>query len=262
MAMGSNSSSIGVGGAALWFLVSLNAASSPGIAMPRTRTDFRGDPSSASAEQLRWNPWAQAEIRNAMVALFRRTQDPESLMGTDYSLPVASTVVDVQSTRYVSETHVAGQSVQTTSEIIVAVRSALGLQITELASILHVQRPTIYAWVDDRATPHPQNRERLHQLYRVVREWEQLSDRPLSARLRHVAQDGKSLLDLLTANIMSEPDVSARLKALALQKKTPGPARRGLSARALAGRYGIRLPSESEQQLNIDRITGKRTSME
>src|SRR3990172_12683735 len=50
------------------------------------------------------------------------------------------------------------------AEMISRVRSELSITVKELASILRVERPTIYGWLRGRTVPYPRNRRRLQEL--------------------------------------------------------------------------------------------------
>ena len=52
-----------------------------------------------------------------------------------------------------------------------AIRSNFGFNVSDLARVLRVQRPTIYAWGNDDATPHPSNMQRIREVYDLSRKW-------------------------------------------------------------------------------------------
>jgi hypothetical protein len=57
------------------------------------------------------------------------------------------------------------------SKLVDTVRSAFKLSITELASVLRVQRPTVYSWLKDNPELRQENEERLRLMASLADEW-------------------------------------------------------------------------------------------
>jgi hypothetical protein len=58
------------------------------------------------------------------------------------------------------------------------IRQALSLNITELAGILRVARPALYAWIQGRSQPHKNNWKRIDDVYELALDWRQMSVEP------------------------------------------------------------------------------------
>jgi DNA-binding transcriptional regulator YiaG len=148
-------------------------------------------------------------------------------------------------------------------EMVSAIRSSLSLNITEVARVVRVERPTIYEWIGDRSNPHPDNRERLSRVFVISQEWKKLSPLPVDSYVRQSDITGKSLIDLLSEESIDTEKVLTSLNALAniqrkanqdsLQKGT------SLSIRELAKKHNLVIVERTD---TIDSLTGKRIGPE
>jgi excisionase family DNA binding protein len=142
------------------------------------------------------------------------------------------------------------------------VRSELGLTITELATILGVERPTIYAWLSETVVPYPRNRRRLQELYRIALAWSDMSRSPVGDSVRWEDETGKSIVALLRRGETSE--VLARLKILSSARRTRPASDREARREALrrfTEKHDIGRALDEEQE-SLDTATGKRMSPE
>lgn len=147
------------------------------------------------------------------------------------------------------------------NETIAGIRSALSLQIKELSEIIHVQRPTIYSWINEEVEPSAGNRERLQRIYRIAVKWTRRCNLPMERLVRAAGADGHSVLDLLKVDQINEEEVFFRFDGLAaerLKMKAEADKKRPTAA-ATADRYGLRSDEISDQQHLIDAETGKRS---
>ena len=147
------------------------------------------------------------------------------------------------------------------NETIASIRSALSLQIKELAEILRVQRPTIYSWINDEVEPSAGNRERMQQVYRVASQWTRRCNLPAERLVRAAGTDGHSVLDLLKADEIDEQDIVRRFDRLAAErmKMKAESDRKRPTAAVVARRHGLNQNEISDQQHLIDAETGKRS---
>lgn len=150
------------------------------------------------------------------------------------------------------------------SEVIAVIRSSLSLQIKELAAIVGVQRTHVYSWINGESQPAAQHRDRLQQVYRLARRWNQLCQFPADDFIRKPGEDGQSVLDLLKSETLDESAIDRRLERLArnrrkLQDETSA---RRPTVREVAVEHGIDLSKVRDQQHVIDAFTGKRASLE
>jgi transcriptional regulator with XRE-family HTH domain len=92
-----------------------------------------------------------------------------------------------------------------TSERLARIRANLSLNVAELARILRVERPTIYAWMrDEIASLRTENRQRLDRLDFLARRWGALSTFPVGGLIRATNDAGDSLLSLLERERFSD----------------------------------------------------------
>ncbi len=100
----------------------------------------------------------------------------------------------------------------TPAAIVKAVREAFALNVSDLAEVFRVTRPTVYQWMkldDFEQVRSRHDRERLKQFFRLVRLWTERGS--LIGRWKQVVlPSGKSILDLLATE---ELDTVAIMKA-------------------------------------------------
>ncbi len=148
-------------------------------------------------------------------------------------------------------------------EMVSAIRSSLSLNITEMARVVRVERPTIYEWIGGRSNPHPDNRERLIKVFAISQEWKRLSPLPVDSYVRQPNSTGKSIMDLLSEESIDTDKVLASLRTLAnIQreaKEDSSQKRTSLSVRELAKKHNLVI---TEQTDTIDWLTGKRIGPE
>lgn len=92
------------------------------------------------------------------------------------------------------------------------VREELGLSITDLANLLGVTRPTIYAWIQGRQEPKPEMLARIRELHAVAQAAEALALPRMNRLVRRPLASGPSLLVRLQSG---GADAEAALKELA-----------------------------------------------
>ena len=101
------------------------------------------------------------------------------------------------------------------AEAVAEIRSVLSLQIKELAGVLAVERPTIYAWLRGEAKPQSLNRKKLKLLLGIVGEWKKLSDAPVGASVRDdLDPDGQSLVDMLRQSDCNITTIRGKMERL------------------------------------------------
>ncbi len=144
------------------------------------------------------------------------------------------------------------------ASVVASIRSSLSLQMKELARVLGVERPTVYAWMRDEAQPQPQNRARLVELHKFASDWNRLSKLPIGPRVRReLGPEGKSLVDLLAETDIDFRSVQTRMKQLSDKNVVNSPEKHGI--RAVAALHGMDLSGVRESEAEFDVLTGKRT---
>jgi transcriptional regulator with XRE-family HTH domain len=138
------------------------------------------------------------------------------------------------------------------SEKLARIRANLSLSVAELARVLQVERPTIYAWMrDDSVSPRAENRFRLDQLHGLARRWERLSNLPIGKLVREANDAGDSLVSILEAERFE--DAAQFLEPIALRAKE-GAVRRVPSVRESLERHGLAGRVRASQE-EIDRVS-------
>lgn len=116
---------------------------------------------------------------------------------------------------------------KTAPEMITFIRASLGISIVDLASSLKATRQTVYDWMDGQV-PRGDNLRRIDHLYRLAEHWNSLCPWPTRKHIQHVVDKGKSLCDLLSAEVVDDQRVRASMgqlaaivtKAYSTQKRT------------------------------------------
>ena len=140
--------------------------------------------------------------------------------------------------------------------LIAQIRLSLSLQIKQLAEVLAVERPTVYAWIKEQSEPRPQKRIRLKQLYQLAKLWDELADEPLGKALTDVASDGLSILELLKQSEIPQSLIVDRFRNCWCQStrwNSRTSTEEDLSQ--IAEEHGIETARVKEQndQINLDR---------
>lgn len=118
----------------------------------------------------------------------------------------------------------------TAAEQLAYVRSVLGVSITDLAELLEVARPTVYAWMQG-TEPRDEHLERIQRLERQARDIEAYGMAGLGRLLKRPLSGGQTLLGL----IMSDQPVDgamAELHAVARQEEWQRSVRKGAQTAA------------------------------
>ena len=95
-----------------------------------------------------------------------------------------------------------------------ALKSILGLTLSDLAEIMLVGRPAVYDWLDG-AQPRQKSLARLWELHGVAQLWSQMTKVPLGSRVRLPFYDGHTLYSLLTSRDLVMSDIQRDLRLLA-----------------------------------------------
>jgi len=144
--------------------------------------------------------------------------------------------------------------VRSPAEQIIAIRSLLGLNVLELATILRVQRPTIYSWQSGTATPHYENGSRLRHIYELAQRWNRMCSEPIGDWVRKpLDESGLTLVALLSAEVVDERAIENAFAAL--KTKLNEEAESFVGVRERARRSGYKDRSKAKQESSLDRET-------
>ena len=108
------------------------------------------------------------------------------------------------------------------SEQLTHIRAALGLNISQLAEVLSVGRPTLYSWMDASAEPKIENQKRLDWLQAIADRAESVEFVPSSRRWTNSVTGGETPLERLSA--IEEGDIGAVNSLLDSLIASSGPA--------------------------------------
>lgn len=98
------------------------------------------------------------------------------------------------------------------------IKTRLGIGMKHLAAVMGVERPTVYAWAKGERLPQPKRWERIQLLLELADHWQGLSRYPLSRRIFVPLEDGRSVMDLLSAEMLDAARIKQLLTSLAVDE--------------------------------------------
>ncbi len=112
-------------------------------------------------------------------------------------------------------------SIRSAAEQLELIRHYLSLSVSDLARIVGVKRPTIYAWLQNGA-PRRESLERLAMLERIAAHWKSIADRPLGALARlAIGSTGETFVMLLESATEEELRTTLDHLGARLRKRAP-----------------------------------------
>jgi hypothetical protein len=146
----------------------------------------------------------------------------------------------------------------TPSKMIYAIKSAFGMNMTQVAQAMQVERQTIYQWLDEEQPVGMQsrNKERLLALYNFAQQWNQLSKLPTSKSIDTFEFEGQTLLDLLSNEHLDDSKVADCMQALATQINNSQATKKSLSVAEKLKAKGFLPPPGSEITQNVKSKSG------
>lgn len=164
------------------------------------------------------------------------------LVGTGgFATPQALNVPAVHSVAKIHElvqSTVTTQHLLDTQEKLAGIRRYFAVNVTGMATILRVGRPTVYSWLRDDPTLRANHARRIDEVYGLARKWRSMSNKPVGDLISRSLDSGKTLLDLLSAKTLDEPAIEKALMQVA--ETLNNKARRG-SLVEIAKRRGFKL---------------------
>lgn len=100
-------------------------------------------------------------------------------------------------------------SIRSAAEIVASIKAYLSLNLAEVARILHVQRPTIYAWLDGSQEPRDANLRRLNRVFGVVTRLRRQFDTSLGEFVRKPDDTGVRLIQLFESESLDDDAITA-----------------------------------------------------
>jgi hypothetical protein len=140
-------------------------------------------------------------------------------------------------------------------EQMAGIRRYLSLNISELAKVLLVERPTVYSWLKGEAVPRSGNSDRIAKIYSIAHEWRAMSSEPIKNMLNMKYGDDTTLLTILSEQTIDE--VAAR-RVLARYREALNRVPRQKSVAEIAKQRGIQIEmrelsktSSDDEQFNL-----------
>ena len=142
----------------------------------------------------------------------------------------------------------------TPAEMVEELRTAFGLNVTQLAQVLHIERITVYAWLrtDRMEKLNPANRGRLWRLYQIAKQWRSYT--PLAGKYLVEPLPGRNatLLQMLCAEEL-DPGAFAHAYELLARATSPGArVQRHRAEQRLALKKGIENLRKNADKFGMD----------
>ena len=99
------------------------------------------------------------------------------------------------------------QHVLDAQEKLAGIRRYLSLNVSNMAKVFRVGRPTVYSWLRDDPTLRANHARRIDDVYRLARAWRALSNQPIGPYLAQPETSGKTVLELLSARSLDEATI-------------------------------------------------------
>lgn len=136
------------------------------------------------------------------------------------------------------------------------IQEAFSLTVKHLAQALHVERPTVYAWMRG-AEPKlkAENRARLEAVYRLAERWNGYNVGPMGSRVLAPLDDGSSFAQVLAGEDLNSPVIAQAMDVIARHAKGEESPFRTRAAEAWQDKLrkrGFQEPSEEAQRLNLE----------
>lgn len=138
--------------------------------------------------------------------------------------------------------------------MIAKIRAGLGLNVSETARALGVERPTVYAWISDRTRPQRDHLIRLQRLVGIAARWADISGHSVGSLVRVPDSHGIALVDLLANEPLPEESIESRLQELAGVASAHATTS-SRNVRDTAQRLGVRVSTSTSTQREIDWLT-------
>ncbi len=147
------------------------------------------------------------------------------------------------------------EGIEGSTQVLSVLQHYLSLNLSELAMVLQVSRPTIYSWLRDQSSPQAQNVARIRQILKLAKIWPGISRRPVGLHLKTPVMDGRSVLDLLSQDRIDPELVRTALASCAVLVERE--ARQGpRTAAEVAKQYGLRSQSRGSKEESVAQETG------
>lgn len=171
-------------------------------------------------------------------------------------MPVSGAYIVVQSpSRTATIVDPAAATPLDVSRQLAFLRHYFSLNTTDLAKVLLVERPTVYAWLESKWEPKHENKGRIRKLYQVARTWHEMSKQPIGKLLRESVDGDVALMDYLVRDTLEVAAINRILAVIRELVDRTVKSKRARSVREIAKQRGFKpLPSAQEDE-RFDQIT-------
>ncbi len=135
------------------------------------------------------------------------------------------------------------------------VRHYFSLSTTDLARLLLVERPTVYAWLDGKWEPNQENRTRIRKLFLLASSWQGISKQPIGKFLREPVDGESSLMDYLVRQQLDTVKVTDLMNLIHAQIDQKVRSKRARSVGMVAKQSGFKPLSSAQEDESFDRVT-------
>jgi len=133
---------------------------------------------------------------------------------------------------------VGAHQVLDTQEKLAGIRHYLSANVTNMAKIFRVGRPTVYSWLRDDPGLRASHARRIDEIYAIARMWRSTSNQPIGEFMSRPLNSGATLLELLSAKSLDESAIQSAF--IQISEAASRKARRSSPAE-IAKRRGFRL---------------------
>lgn len=129
------------------------------------------------------------------------------------------------------------QHVLDTQEKLAGIRHYLSANVTHMAKIFRVGRPTVYSWLKDDPGLRANHARRIDEIYEAALMWRSASSQPIGELMSRPLGSGETLLDLLSAKTLDKSALQGAFMQIAeAANRKP----RRASVAEIAKRHGFR----------------------
>lgn len=153
-------------------------------------------------------PWRESEDRPVRDLIPMNLLESEQTNLFEQKFDNILNIEDFRPVFREKDTSIAKMSIQP-KEQVEFLRKDIGFNISELSSILHISRPTVYEWIDSESPNiQTENQIRLNEIYDVCAKWKETNLGRIGNNLRRIMYQDKSLFDLLKEENLDRTSIS------------------------------------------------------
>jgi hypothetical protein len=179
---------------------------STGEFMPAAATGSTSTCAPSSGLSVKWNNAVLAAVFIVGTGGFATAQALNYVPGAPGVVRIAHEL---------SQGALAAQHVLDTQEKLAGIRRYLSLNVSKMAKVLRVGRPTVYSWLRDDPSLRANHARRIDEVYGLARTWRTISNEPLGDFVVRPLTSGGTLLELLSARTLDESAIQGAFLQIA-----------------------------------------------